>query len=385
MLPLCVHADQASAPQNHGRFFWGVLQVLLPQIFRRTLISSHLEMMSKRGAESRVMNEDSEPTPQEASSWRTPALDCDKDVKIGQIIGEGATCHVHRGSLAGAGTRGGPVAVKIFRSDPGSLCAFRREVDALERVGQHPNVVELVASSGRTAGCVGARSKSRPRIALALAQRGDLLEHVLECGGLSEKVARTLFRQLLEGLFACHAAGVAHRDLKLENLLLTADCNLQICDFGFSARFMRQDDDENENIRVPMRAVAGSEGYMAPEVADEAKDGYTESCDIWSAGVCLFIMLAGFPPYARPNSAKDYWFRHLSRGTYEHFWTAHQRHCDISETARQTIQSMLALDPSKRATIRDLLDRDPWLAGPVLSAKELVSAIEAGPPDQHGR
>merc|ERR1719440_1023205 len=112
---------------------------------------------------------------------------------------------------------------------------------------------------------------------------------------MSEAIARGFLCQLIDGVAYCHLAGVAHRDLKLENVLLTEGGVLKLIDFGLSHVYPRLADKVSIDRTKPLKDVCGSKSYAAPEVlAAKGYDGF--AADIWSLGVCLFAMLSGFFP-----------------------------------------------------------------------------------------
>jgi len=258
------------------------------------------------------------------------------DYIIGKTLGKGAYSKVKLGTNVKTGEH---VALKLLQlqdMDNTSRRQVEREIQALARV-EHPNVIRLKSVEWevkypRKNGAV----KDMSLVVLELAAGGELFDFLAFSGAFEEHLARTYFHQLISGLDECHRVGVAHRDLKPENILLDARFNLKIADFGLSAVT-----DGNR-----MKSQCGTVGYMAPEVFA----GYRYcafKADIWSAGVVLFLTLAGFPPFAKPNES-DWWFDKLQRGRHDLFWKAHCRSVNFSEHAKDLINKMLAPDPSLR-------------------------------------
>jgi carbon catabolite-derepressing protein kinase len=202
---------------------------------------------------------------------------------------------------------GGIFAVKLIDSaavsrSPKTFNNLQREITAMQRVSGHAHVVGLVHFDM-------AASKPRKRragqfqpvimLVLELAVGGEIFDYLM-LSKLHEDVARTYFNQLLEALHFCHNNGVAHRDLKPENLLLDGNYNLRVADWGLSAVM--------DDIDAAMlRTQCGTRAYMAPELL--RREPYKgQPADMWSAGVVLFIMLSGFPPF-ETASAGDWYVR----------------------------------------------------------------------------
>merc|ERR1712038_467030 len=118
---------------------------------------------------------------------------------------------------------------------------------------------------------------------------GELFDILYYTSALSERIARTYFKQLMDGMEACHEAGICHRDIKPQNLLLDANFQLKIADFGLAKVFEKDEDALMRTFYV------GTRGYQSPEILK--KKEYTASCDVFSCGVVLFILLAGYPPF----------------------------------------------------------------------------------------
>jgi len=119
----------------------------------------------------------------------------------------------------------------------------------------------------------------------------------------------------------------------------------------------------------------GTTGYMAPEMFrgfDMSKKGYdgTQS-DVWACGVILFIMLAGFPPFQKPDKS-DWWFHKLLVKKHNLFWQAHCRAAKFSETAKDLINKMLNPDPEKRITLREIQEHE-WYRGTTISENNLYT------------
>eukprot|EP01059_Diplonema_ambulator_P006747 TRINITY_DN16357_c0_g1_i1.p1 TRINITY_DN16357_c0_g1~~TRINITY_DN16357_c0_g1_i1.p1 ORF type:complete len:853 (+),score=296.70 TRINITY_DN16357_c0_g1_i1:343-2559(+) len=185
--------------------------------------------------------------------------------------------------------------------------------------------------------------------------KGTDLQKMLRVKQLSEFKAKMYFKQLMEAVYHCHANNVVHRDIKPENILLSSITgDTKLIDFGFAAPC-----GENEWLTDPY----GSPQYVAPEIFSmDSKVGYRgPPVDIWSAGVTLYELLTGRPPF----ECRD---KHLtSRGKVNHLFGLIKT-CDysmeplraVSADAVDLVQKMLVLDPTKRLTAEEVL-MHPWL------------------------
>lgn len=171
---------------------------------------------------------------------------------------------------------------------------------------------------------------------------GELFAKVAK-GRFSEDLARKYFRQLISAVGYCHARGVYHRDLKPENLLLDEFGNLKVSDFGLSA--------VSDQIRTDglLHTLCGTPAYVAPEIL--SKKGYDGAkIDIWSCGVILFVLTAGYLPFNDPNLMAMY--KKIYQGQYR---------CPkwMSTDLRRFLSRLLDTNPKTRITLDQIL-RDPW-------------------------
>jgi serine/threonine protein kinase len=189
--------------------------------------------------------------------------------------------------------------------------------------------------------------------------------------GMPEPVARFWFRQILWGLHHLQRLGVCHRDLSLENVLVDKD-NCVVIDMGMCLR-VPYTDPQNPTIttdvyRGSMRrlmkpqGVCGKHNYMSPEIYSntEAFDGF--AVDLWAAGVILYIMLTGFPPYDQASRTDQRFDLIICGRLVEQLenWGI-----NLSKEAGDLMQRMLRLDPRRRLTLAEIMNH-PWVAnGPI--------------------
>lgn len=216
-----------------------------------------------------------------------------------------------------------------------------KEIELLQDMN-HPNVVRLKEYFVEN---------RKVYLITELLTGGELLDAVLERGSYSEYDACLAFIQLAEGIKYLHSKNVVHRDLKLENLLLAtpkAFTNIKIVDFGLAKKA----------AEMNMETVCGTPQYIAPEVILKSPDtAYTSAVDMWSAGIVLFILLGGYPPFYHEEDAQLFEkIRNINYNFNDVVWR------DISAEAKDLISKLLVKEPEKRFTAAQALQH-PWCLG----------------------
>jgi len=272
---------------------------------------------------------------------------------LGSVLGVGGFSEVCKGVDKETRKR---VALKIMYSQKCSnsemknqLIQVQKEIKAMKQLS-HPNLIRLL---GYDLKCTVKGQKAIVMVQ-QLAPKGELFDYLMYTKKFEENQANALFKQLIAGLEAMHKKGIAHRDLKPENVLFDNQFNLKLADFGFAYVFQK-----GEGPKTAMRTELGTKGYMAPEIINNKK--YTEKADIFAAGVILFIMLAGFPPFQNAV-AKDWWFDKLMKGKYKLFWMAHERTAKFSSNAKDVLQKMLAPKEKDRLDVFSVQKTKFWSA-----------------------
>ncbi|CAN4089675.1 unnamed protein product [Withania somnifera] len=232
----------------------------------------------------------------------------------------------------------------------------RREIQIMHHLEGHPSVVKIVGAY---------EDAVEVHVVMELCAGGELFDRILQRGHYSEKKAAELSRVIVSVVEACHSMGVMHRDLKPENFLFInqdEDSPLKTIDFGLSV-FFKPDSEIFTN-------VVGSPYYVTPEVLQKH---YGQECDIWSAGVIIYILLSGVPPSGKVRSQTEQGiFEQVLRGELDFVsepWPS------ISESAKDLVRKMLVRDPKKRLTAHEVLCH-PWVrVGGVAPDKPLDSAV----------
>ena len=260
-------------------------------------------------------------------------------------------------------TSGEKLACKIIDTRRMRMDAIKKECQILETLA-HPNVISV---KGHGLGLD--KHAHLYFIFMELAGGGELFDQVIDRGAnaMPEATARAFFCQMIDGVAYCHLAGVAHRDLKLENVLLTEAGALKIIDFGLSHVYPRQADKVTVDRSKPLKDVCGSKSYAAPEVlAAKGYDGF--AADLWSLGVCLFAMLSGFFPLDEA-SHNDWRYPKLveaqkaKRSTTAAVYGWYKRsHKHLSPEVTHLLDGLLAIAPAQRLTMAQTREH-PWVQG----------------------
>ncbi|KAM8913878.1 ribosomal protein S6 kinase alpha-1 isoform 3-T3 [Spinachia spinachia] len=217
------------------------------------------------------------------------------------------------------------------------------EIEILLRYGQHPNIITLkdVYDNGKQVFMV-----------TELMRGGELLDRILKQKSFSEREASAVLHTITKTVEYLHCQGVVHRDLKPSNILYVDESgnpeSIRICDFGFAKQLRAN----NGLLMTPCYTA----NFVAPEVLK--RQGYDEGCDIWSLGVLLYTMLAGFTPFA--NGPEDTPNEILNRIGNGHFSLTGVNWDTVSEAAKDLVSKMLHVDPHQRLTAKQVL-KHPWI------------------------
>ncbi|KAG5556913.1 hypothetical protein RHGRI_007225 [Rhododendron griersonianum] len=228
----------------------------------------------------------------------------------------------------------------------------RKEIQIMHHLAGHPNVISI---KGAYEDAVAVH------VVMELCAGGELFDRIIQRGHYTERKAAELTRTIVGVVEACHSLGVMHRDLKPENFLFVdqkEDSLLKTIDFGLSV-FFKPGEKFND--------VVGSPYYVAPEVL---RKRYGPEADVWSAGVIVYILLSGVPPFWAETEQGI--FEQVLHGDLDFSsdpWPS------ISESAKDIVRKMLIRDPRKRITAHEVLCH-PWVqVDGVAPDKPLDSAV----------
>ncbi|CAL5412533.1 unnamed protein product [Camellia sinensis] len=270
--------------------------------------------------------------------------------ELGRTLGEGSFAKV---KFARNIETGENVAIKILDKEKvlkhKMIAQIKREISTMKLI-RHPNVIRMYEVMA---------SKTKIYIVLEYVTGGELFDKILQNqfhamsssqaskGRLKEDEARKYFQQLINAVDYCHSRGVCHRDLKPENLLLDANGALKVSDFGLSALPQQVREDGL------LHTTCGTPNYVAPEVINnKGYDG--ANADLWSCGVILFVLMAGYLPFEEPNLMALY--KKIFKADFT---------CPpwFSSSAKKLIKRILDPNPLTRITIAEVIENDWFKKG----------------------
>lgn len=262
-------------------------------------------------------------------------------VKVGKYtihekLGTGGFGVVRRGVNEENGT---VVAIKILDKAELQLNEMtqhiKKEITLLTTL-HHPNIVR---------GLDVLNSRTKIFLVMEFVGGGDLHSVLTARKRFTENEARSLFRSLVESLAYCHEKGVFHRDLKLENLLLTSSGQLKVCDFGLAS--VRALNSQNADL---CKTIVGTEDFSPPEILQNIPY-HGDKADMWSAGIILYIMIAGYSPFSGRNP------RDLIQKIVSCKYSFPQA---FPEGPKNIVSMLLLSKPKERASAAELLAHQ-WL------------------------
>ena len=228
----------------------------------------------------------------------------------------------------------------INRMAKNKIAELLQEVTMMKKL-DHPNIIRIIETY---------RTASKLYIVMELCTGGELFDKLYdqEDSKFSEDSARSLVNKMVSALNYLHQAGIAHRDLKLENFIFTnksENAEIKLIDFGYSQNYLSQDH---------MNSIVGTAYYIAPEVLE---GDYTKECDIWSMGVILFMMLSGRCPFGGNDDDE---IQDAVRNGKLKF---NQKHWgDITPDAIDLCQKMMERNVSSRLDCKGVLNH-AWCTG----------------------
>lgn len=228
-------------------------------------------------------------------------------------------------------------AVKIIlKPKLENINRLKREILIMKRL-DHPNIIKLFEVFEDT---------NYLYFVMEICTGGELFDRIIKRGHFSERYAAVIMKQVFSAIAYCHSNEFMHRDLKPENLLFSdssPNSLLKVIDWGFAAKCPKTH---------KFTSVVGTPYYVAPEVL---YGSYSKLCDLWSAGVILYILLCGYPPFHGKDNVEI--LRKVKVGQYS---LEHNSWKYVSDSAKDLIKRLLMTDPNKRISAQDALNH-PWI------------------------
>ncbi|XP_046964911.1 serine/threonine-protein kinase PLK4 [Vanessa cardui] len=256
-----------------------------------------------------------------------------EEYELLEHLGKGGFAHVYRARCKKTGLF---VAIKMIdkalMASAGMIGRVRQEVTIHSRL-KHPAILELFTFF---------EDAHYVYLVLELAHNGELAKHFkLGTRGLSEKAASDIFRQVVSGVLYLHTHNIIHRDLSLNNLLLTKDLSVKIADFGLATQLNGPDE---KHV-----TMCGTPNYISPEVASRETHGLP--ADVWGLGCMLYTLLVGSPPFHT---------QHVKTTLNKVINADYKIPIELSIQAQDLLQKLLCKDPSRRITLKGIMEH-PFL------------------------
>ncbi|XP_060174992.1 CBL-interacting serine/threonine-protein kinase 11-like [Lycium barbarum] len=254
--------------------------------------------------------------------------------ELGKLLGCGAFAKVYHARDI---KDGHSVAIKIINKSRVSnvimMSNIKREISIMRRL-RHPHIVKLDEVLA---------TKTKIYFVMEFVKGGELFAKIAKAGKFSEDQTRKIFQQLISAIRYCHSRGVYHRDLKPENLLIDENGDLKVSDFGLSALTEQVQQDGL------LHTLCGTPSYVAPDIL--TKKGYDGAkVDVWTCGIILFVLNAGYLPFHDSNLMGMY--HKICNGEFK---------CPkwMSSELKRFLRRLLDTNPMTRITIEEIIN-DPW-------------------------
>lgn len=264
--------------------------------------------------------------------------------EFGEVLGRGSFGVVKEATNKISGRKWAIKAVNKEKAGTSAVKLLEREVLIMKKI-DHQHLVHLEEIY---------ETSKRMYLVMELCDAGGVEKLLEQKKRFSEKETWTVIKQLAHAVAYLHDSDIVHRDLKLENILLSHPVanelfNIKLTDFGLS--YVRG----GVGSDSMMQSVCGTPIYMAPEVITDL--GYSQQCDIWSLGVIMYTLLTGRPPFVAETEEKLYEL--IKKGEVDFSDPCWQ---SCPDSAKNLLLGMLKVDPAHRRTAKEILNH-PWITG----------------------
>ena len=246
---------------------------------------------------------------------------------------------------------------------------FKAESEILNSI-KNENIVNIIDyGEGSIENEKGEKGEKYPYLTLEYAEKGDLFNYIyFPKRGFNEELGKIIFKEILNGVKACHDNKIVHRDLKLENILLTDEFKVKIADFGFAIKIK-----DNEKLKT----ILGTPTYQAPEILlKKPYDGI--KVDIFSLGVILFILVTGIKPFENPFG-KDKLYKFILKKQFAEYWKLIKNYNvdvdNLSNDFKQLFIKMILFNPSDRPSLDEIINSN-WMKSDLSQSNEVLEEFK---------
>lgn len=276
----------------------------------------------------------------------------DKKINLIKKIGSGGTSKVYLASLVD--NPSAMYAVKVIKSSSSSdLKFFMNEINVLKKIN-HNNIVRLIDGGEGVLTKENGKKSVIQYLVLELVKFGELFDFIFFPGkGFGEDIGRYLLHQLLDGLESCHNAGIVHRDMKTENIMLAEGWKIKIADFGFATKA------EGKKGNGLLYTALGTASYASPELLQKKPYDGVKS-DIFSLGVSLFVLVTGKMPF-KHALVDDPYYKEIAKNNPSKYWEKlASKVPEVSHDFQDLFAKFISYDPSLRPSIEEIREH-PWV------------------------
>jgi len=276
----------------------------------------------------------------------------DKKFNLIKKIGSGGTSKVYLAH--GVENPKEIFAVKIIKpSNSSESKVFNNEINVLKKI-KNENVVALVDGGEGTLTKENGKKYNIQYLVLELVKYGELFDYIFfPQKGFGEEIGKFIANQLINGLESVHKAGIAHRDMKTENIMLGEGWKMKLADFGFSTKA------EGKKGNGLLYTALGTASYASPELLQK-KPYLGIPSDIFSLGVSLFVLVTGKMPF-KHALVDDPYYKEIVAKNYDKYWAKLESKVPpTSKEFKALFVQLIAYDPNSRPSLDDL-KKDVWL------------------------
>ncbi|EAX98036.1 CAMK family protein kinase [Trichomonas vaginalis G3] len=231
--------------------------------------------------------------------------------------------------------------VQRTHRNPKAISNLEGEIRIMQKI-DHPSIIKLLDVI---------YDQDEVTLVIEYGENGDLVKYLNEKGVIDLNTTLSIMRDIFDAIAYLHARNIAHRDIKLENIVITAEGKPKLIDLGLSKEYINNENPNNEPLqersgKILKTTFCGTYEYMAPELFEKHVFYDPFAADVWAAGMCLYVLYNGFFPWVDSEfGALDQIRR--TKISIPKTWPA---------IIRRVVSMSLEIDPCKRAKAKDILN-----------------------------